>query len=273
MTAAFPDAGPVTLKTNLQDYPVTRALKSGEVASDLVRFDFAGPKSAFEGFKPMVREGKFDAGELAIVTFLQAKVYGKPVVLLPAVVMGRFQHQCMLINAKLGDLKPKDIAGRRVGIRSYTQTTGAWVRGILQHEYGVDLSRVTWMCNDDAHLAEFRDPPGVERLAPGARKVDQMLLDGEIDGAFIGCGHAGRAARAAFDRQPAQTPRPRGPENTARRRSITCSSLTRRCRSAGRTWCGRSIGFCSRARKPPPAPGRHRLPALRGRGETARRSR
>jgi 4,5-dihydroxyphthalate decarboxylase len=216
MTAAFPAAGPVTLTTNLQDYPVTRALKAGEIRSDLVRFDFAGPKAAFEGFKPMVREGKFDAGELAIVTFLQAKAYGKPLVLLPAVVMGRFQHQCVLVNAALGEMKPKDIEGRRVGIRSYTQTTGAWVRGILQHEYGVDLSRVTWVCNDDAHLAEFRDPPGVERLPPGARKVDQMVLDGEVDG-FIGADMPGEPrvrhlianpleAAAAWSRKHGATP-------------------------------------------------------------------
>jgi len=188
MTIAFPDAGPITLTTNLQDYPQTRALKSGEVKSDLVRFDFTGPKSAFEGFKPMVREGKFDAGELAIITFLQAKVYGKPFVLLPAVMMGRFQHQCMLINAKLGDLKPKDIEGKRVGIRSYTQTTGAWVRGILQHEYDVDLSRVTWVCHEDPHLAEYHEPPGmgIERLPPGSPKVDALLLDGKLDGAILG---------------------------------------------------------------------------------------
>ncbi len=159
----FPDSGPVTLVTNLQDYPNTRALKSGALTSDVVSFEFAGPKAAFEGFKPMVREGRFDAGELAIITFLQAKAYGKPLVLLPAVVMGRFQHQCAMVNAKLGALHPKDIEGRRIGIRSYTQTTGAWVRGILQHEYGVDLSRVTWVCQESAHLAEFADPPGVER--------------------------------------------------------------------------------------------------------------
>src|SRR5919201_612483 len=86
MTVAFPNAGRVTLKTNLADYPITRALRSGEVKSDLVSFDFAGPKVAYEGFKPMVREGAFDAGELAIVTYLQAKTYGKPLVLLPAAV-------------------------------------------------------------------------------------------------------------------------------------------------------------------------------------------
>ena len=183
--ASFPKIGPVTLKTNLADYPVTRALKAGEIRTDLVNFDFCGPKSAFEGFKPMVREGKFDAGELAIVTFLQAKTYGKPFVLLPAVVMGRFQHHCLGYNAERGEIGPGNIAGRRIGVRSYTQTTGAWVRGILAHEYGVDLSRVTTVTTEDAHLAEFRDPPGVERAASG-QKLDQMLLAGEIDALIVG---------------------------------------------------------------------------------------
>jgi 4,5-dihydroxyphthalate decarboxylase len=182
----YPAAGPVTLRTNLADYPGTRALKSGEVRSDLVHFDFAGPKAAHEAFKPMVREGAFDAGELAIVTYLQTKAFGKPWVLLPAVVMGRFQHQCLLVNAARGVRVPKDLEGRRAGIRSYSQTTGVWLRGILQHDYGVDLTRVRWVVNDDAHVAEYRDPPEIERLPPGAKKVDQMLLDGELDAAILG---------------------------------------------------------------------------------------
>ena len=189
--AEFPNAGPVTLRTNLADYPATRAIKAGEVRADLVRFDFAGPKQAHEGFKAMVRERRFDAGELAIVTFLQAKAYGKPLVLLPAVIMGRFQHQCILVPAASDVREPKDLEGRRVGIRSYTQTTGVWVRGILQHEYGVDLNRVTWVCNDEGHLAEYREPAGVERLPAGAKKVEAMLLDGELDAAILGGDMAG----------------------------------------------------------------------------------
>jgi 4,5-dihydroxyphthalate decarboxylase len=134
----------------------------------------------------MVRERKFDAGEMAIVTFLQAKAFGKPLVLLPAVVMGRFQHQCLLSPTARGALKPKDLEGRRVGVRSYTQTTGVWVRGILAHDYDVDLDRVTWVCNDDGHVAEYEEPSFVERTPPGAKKVDQMLLDNELDGAILG---------------------------------------------------------------------------------------
>ena len=70
---AYPPSGPVTLKTNLADYPMTRALKAGAVKSDLVTFDFCGPKVANQGFKPMVRERAFDAGELAIGTFLRPR--------------------------------------------------------------------------------------------------------------------------------------------------------------------------------------------------------
>ena len=132
MTTTFPATGKVRLRTNLADNPVVRALKDGEVNSDLVDFDFCGPKPANQGFKPMIREGAFDAGELAIGSFLQAKVYGKPLVLLPAVVMARFQHHTILYNAAKGELEPKDLEGRRIAVRSYTQTTGIWVRGILK---------------------------------------------------------------------------------------------------------------------------------------------
>jgi 4,5-dihydroxyphthalate decarboxylase len=182
MTTTFPKTGKVRLKTNLADYPVTRALKAGEIKSDLVEFDFCGPKIANQGFKPMIREGAFDAGELAICSFLQAKVYGKPLVMLPAVVMARFQHHTILYNAAKRELRPKDLEGRRVVVRSYTQTTGVWVRGILKHEHGVDLDRLKWVCTDDAHLAEYVDPPElVERPGPGAKALDQMLIDGDVD--------------------------------------------------------------------------------------------
>ena len=91
--ATFPASGPVRLRTNLADSQLANALKQGEVKTDLVDFDFCGPKTANQGFKPMVREGLFDAGELAIVTYMQALDYGKPLVLIPATMVGRFQHQ------------------------------------------------------------------------------------------------------------------------------------------------------------------------------------
>lgn len=181
----YPASGPVTLDTNLADYPVTRALKSGAVTSDLVAFNFTGPKVANQGFKPMVREGRFDAGELAIVTFLQAKIFGKPLTLLPAVVMARGQHHTIHYNVGRGTLTPQDIEGKRIGTRSYSVTTGVWVRGILKDDYGVDSDKVTWCTTDDGHLAEYIDPPNAVRL-PAGSNVETMLANGELDGAILG---------------------------------------------------------------------------------------
>ena len=173
------------LRTNLADYPVTLAMKDGRVSSPIVTLDCCGPKLAHDGFKPMLRENAFDAGELAIVTYLQARAYGKPFVLLPTPISGRFQHHCIGFNVERGELEPKDIEGRTVGVRTYAQTTGLWVRGILQHEYGVDLDKVNWVTVDESHLTEYRDPPNCTRIPPG-KKIDQMMLDGEVAAAILG---------------------------------------------------------------------------------------
>ena len=73
MPGSYPRTGPVTLKTNLADSALAAALKAGQISSSLVKFDFCGPKVAHDAFKPMVRDGAFYAGELAMVTFLQAR--------------------------------------------------------------------------------------------------------------------------------------------------------------------------------------------------------
>jgi 4,5-dihydroxyphthalate decarboxylase len=182
----YPMSGAVKLRTNLANYPVTKALKEGKTSSSVVALDFCGPPVAHDGFKGMVRDNKFDAGELAIITFLQAKAYGKPYVMLPAPISGRFQHHTIGYNAEHGELSPKDIEGRRVGVRSYAQTTGLWARGVLQHEYDVDLDRVTWVTFDDAHLAEYTDPPNTERAPKGDKKLAQMMFDGDVTAAILG---------------------------------------------------------------------------------------
>ena len=178
-------AAKTKLFTLLGNYPNTLALKKGEVKSDLVDFDFADVKVSNTAFKPLVREAKFDVAELAIVTFLQAKTYGKPYVLIPATVLGRGQHHTIAYNPERGELKPSDLAGKRVGVRAYTQTTGAWVRGFLADDYGVDTAKVRWVTFEDPHLAEYKDPDFVSRAGEGKTLV-QMLLDGELDAAIVG---------------------------------------------------------------------------------------
>src|SRR4249920_1551979 len=173
-----------TVRMLLGDYPLTQALKRGEVKSADVSLDFADVKTVSTAFKRVVRNLEFDCSELAVVTFLMAKAYGKPLSLLPAVVMARFQHPYMVYNMERGPLSPGDLAGRRVGTRSYTVTTSTWLRGILADDYGVDLSRVKWVTFEEAHVAEFRDPASVER-APEGKELTAMLLAGEIDAAIL----------------------------------------------------------------------------------------
>jgi 4,5-dihydroxyphthalate decarboxylase len=178
-------ANKITLTTMLGTYPNTTPLKSGAVKSDLVDFDFADVKVANNFFKQVVRDAKFDLSELAIVTYLQAKSYGKPYVLIPAVIVSRGQHHTIAYNGERGTLKPSDLHGKRVGVRAYTVTTSTWVRGILGEEYGIDYNKVEWISFEDPHVAEYRDPPFVKRAPPG-KEMAQMLLDGELDAAVVG---------------------------------------------------------------------------------------
>jgi 4,5-dihydroxyphthalate decarboxylase len=177
--------GKTTLHTMLGNYPNTKALKSGEVSSHLVDFDFVEVKVANNLFKSVVRDAKYDVAELAIATYLQAKAYGKPYVLLPAVLVSRGQHHTIAYNSDRGVLRTSDLAGKRVGVRAYTVTTGTWVRGILASDYGVDLGKIEWISYEDPHVAEYQDPPFVKR-APAGKDMVQMLLDGEIDAAVVG---------------------------------------------------------------------------------------
>jgi 4,5-dihydroxyphthalate decarboxylase len=166
------------LRTLLGSHAGTAALKDGSLKSDTVTLDFTEFSPTNRGFKPMVREQAFDVSELAIVTYLMAKSFNKPMVLLPSVVVARFQHAFAVYRAELGDLKPRDLAGKRVGIRSFTTTTGAWLRGILANDYGVDLNSIDWVTFEEAHVAEFRD---TTKRAPEGTKIIDMLLDGKLD--------------------------------------------------------------------------------------------
>lgn len=174
----------IELKTLLGNYPATAALKSGAVTSPHVRLAFADVKRPATAFKRVVRELEFDVAELAIMTFLAAKANGKPLVLLPAVVLARYQHPYLVYNAARGPLAPRDLEGKRVGIRAFPVTTATWVRGILAEDFGVDTSRIRWIAFEEPHVAEFRDPPNVER-APEGRTIDQMLIAGELDAAIV----------------------------------------------------------------------------------------
>ncbi len=176
-----------TLKALLGDYPNTRALKQGTVSDPGLAFEFADVLIPHNAFKRVVRDLEFDVAELAIATYLTAKAYGKPLVLLPIVVRGKFQHESIVCRAG-ESLAPADLAGRKVGIRSHSVTTVMWVRGILQNEYGLDLDKVQWVTFEDAHVAEIADSPQCVRAAAG-KDMASMLLAGELDAAVLTDAH------------------------------------------------------------------------------------
>jgi 4,5-dihydroxyphthalate decarboxylase len=166
------------LRILLGDHPHTAALKSGAITSDLVELDFAVYTPTNKGFKPMVRDSAFDVAEMAIVTYLMARSYGKPMVLLPDVMMARHQFGFAVTNPGAGIAGPKDLEGKRVGIRSFTTTTGAWLRGMLANDYGVNLDAIEWITFEDPHVAEYVDST---TKGPAGKAIMQMLFDGELD--------------------------------------------------------------------------------------------
>lgn len=176
---------PLQLYSLLTDRPNTRSLRRGQLSSPLIDFDFVDAKVANQYFKAIVRDLAFDFGELALVTAMQAKLYGKPYSLLPITLMGRSQHHTIFYNADKGQLSPQELNGKRVGVRAYSQTTGIWVRSFLANDYGVDIQSVTWVTTEEAHVAEYTDPPNVVR-APEQRSLLDMLKEGDLDAAILG---------------------------------------------------------------------------------------
>jgi len=176
---------PVHLKAVLKTTALTTPLKDGSLKSDQVTLDFTEINPIHRAFAPMVREAAFDLSELAIVTALQAVAFKRPVVLLPVVVASRFQRGCLISYRPHGEVKPEQLRGKRIGVRSYTQTTGMWVRAHLVEDYGLATPDIRWITHDPAHVEQYQDPSFVEHPAHG-KGLLEMLHDGDIDAAIFG---------------------------------------------------------------------------------------
>jgi 4,5-dihydroxyphthalate decarboxylase len=169
----------------LGDYPHTRLIKSRtELASARVSFPEITPVHG--AFHAMVRDQRYDVCELALATFLQAREAGKPLLLLPVVTVGGFHHANILRSPAAGSPRePKELAGRRVGVRAYTTTMGLWARSVLEDEYGVVAADVTWVTTEEPHVAEYREPANVVRADGSLR---DLLLAGELAAAIMNAG-------------------------------------------------------------------------------------
>jgi 4,5-dihydroxyphthalate decarboxylase len=170
----------ITLRTALGPYPHIAALRDGTVRSERAQFDFETVEPITRAFRRMVRTFDFDLCEIALTTLAQAVAYGKRITGLPLVMTGGFHHGSLVCRRDAPVRGPQDLPGKRIGVRAYSQTTGIWVRGILQSEYGIAPETMTWITQEDAHVAEYPDPPFVVREAAG-KDLRAMLLGGEID--------------------------------------------------------------------------------------------
>ena len=168
------------LKTAFQTLGHTQALKDGTLKPGSFEFEFEEVPAIIQAFRRMVRGNEFDISEMAITTYMCARAAGKRFTALPIFLVRAFHHGAILHNTTVGVNSPKDLEGKQVGVnRGYTVTTGVWVRGVLQHEHGVDLSKINWVLSGDEHVAEYRPPSNVQPIAPG-KKMEEMLASGEL---------------------------------------------------------------------------------------------
>jgi 4,5-dihydroxyphthalate decarboxylase len=157
-----------------------RALKDGTVQPKTFGFEFIEVDPLIAAFRREVRASEFDICELAITTYICAKAHGKKLTAIPVPIVRQFHHGAILVNTKAGIRSPKDLEGKRVGVnRGYTVTTGVWARGILEKEYGVDLSKITWVLSGDEHVAEYVAPSNVVPIEAG-KSMQDMLISGEL---------------------------------------------------------------------------------------------
>jgi 4,5-dihydroxyphthalate decarboxylase len=175
----------IPLRTVVESYGYTKAIIDGTVTSPRLRFDIIEEKPIIRAFAPMANQQAYDVAEMAIVTFLQAFAQGKAVALLPAMMLSRFHHASIWKAANGPIRTPADLNGKKIGVRSYTQTTGVWVRGILHAEYGVDLDSITNVTTEGGHIKEYVEPPNVVRV-PADASFKAMLVAGEIDAWIAG---------------------------------------------------------------------------------------
>ena len=182
----------VRLTIAVADYPHTAAVRNGSIPIEGVDAQIITVEPQIAAFRRMVRQVEFDVCELAPTTYLIARAYGAPFVALPIFVLRRFHHAGLLIREDSGIKQPRDIEGRKVGVRAYSVTTGVWTRAVLMDEYGLDSSKVTWVVDDEEHVTQLQLPSNVIHTPPG-RSLADMMADGELAAGFHGNAGVGRS--------------------------------------------------------------------------------
>ena len=187
----MPDNG-VKLDIAIATYGHTSTVKDGSVPIKGVTPNFIEVVPIIGAFRRMVRDVEFDVCEMAPTTYMIARARGAPYIALPIFIMRRFHHGGFVVRPDSGIKVPKDLEGKKVGVRAYSVTTGVWTRGIFINEYGLDSSKVTWVVDDEEHVTTLKLPENVVH-APDGKSLASMMAAGELQAAFSGPAGIGRA--------------------------------------------------------------------------------
>lgn len=185
---------PLSLSFAIQTQPQTQGIKSGEIAIEGIIPDFVKVEPQIAAYRRMVRNQEFDVCELAPTTYIMARALGAPFVALPIFVGRGFHHGGLVVRPDSGIKVPRDLEGKKVGVRAYSVTTGVWTRGIFIDEFGLDTSKVTWVVDDEEHVTALKLPPNVVH-APEGTSLVEMMSKGEIQAGFSGNAGLGRAGK------------------------------------------------------------------------------
>ena len=180
------------LKIAIATYGHTKDIKGGAAAIAGVEADFVEVVPIIGAFRRMVRDVEFDICEMAPTTYMIARALGAPFIALPIFLMRRFHHSGFVVRLDSGIKEPKDLEGKKVGVRAYSVTTGVWTRGIFVNEYGLDSSKVTWVVDDEEHVTSLKLPPNVVHT-PNGKSLVSMMASGELQAGFSGPAGIGRA--------------------------------------------------------------------------------
>jgi 4,5-dihydroxyphthalate decarboxylase len=183
---------PLPLKIAIANYGHTAALKEGKVPIAGVNPDFVEVKPIIAAFRRMVRDVEFDVCEMAPATYMIAREHGAPFKALPVFIFRRFHHEGLVYRSDAGIRQPKDLEGKRAGVRAYSVTTGIWTRGILANDHGVDNSKITWVVDDEEHVQSLVLPPNVQQAPDGKSLVD-LMASGWLSAAFTDNAGIGRS--------------------------------------------------------------------------------
>jgi 4,5-dihydroxyphthalate decarboxylase len=174
---------PTTVELTLAcgDYEITRPLKDGSVRPDGIDLKVVTAMDSPTRHWRFLRNREFDMAEVSSSSYIAARDNGLPFRAIPVFPHRRFRHGFVFINTAKGIAKPADLIGKKIGVKFFLNSAALWLRGILQHDYGVPFRSIDWYTELDEDIAQVTLDGVRITQVPKGRTIVEMLVDGELD--------------------------------------------------------------------------------------------